>query len=251
MLFLVKVPGRKKHVKLSELMKRGEELFAHSGKEGPMLCSASCGAAERVPKDAYLASPCAVLPLPYGECFGSAEGYRHIAGEGLEPGPIPDGAYYRLRRELGDMRRFESAAFSVRQLFLRDDPEDAALACRMARAAHSAFDAGAFAASERFAESLCIAVHSRENGACVGCGFGASDPEIGEAWISALLVPAHEDEALMLLVNDLLRRMARLAPFATVCAPCADARLVRLLRRSGFSGGDIWLGEQKPGGSIE
>ena len=85
-------------------------------------------------------------------------------------------------------------------------------------------------------------MHDRSTGACVCAGLGGLDNGLHEAWFERLLIPDGHigGEASMLLINELLRRMAPMARFVTANAPYGSG-LERLLRKCGFAGGDIWV----------
>lgn len=194
-----------------------------------------------VSTEKYLASPCAALPLPYSVCGGKAVGARHLGGPSGAPAAVPEGAFSRLLHPLGDMKRFESGEYSVRQLFLEDD-DDAALVSRLAEMCGEKPDIASFVKQPYYNERLCVAVHSRKTGECVCAGLGGADGSLREAWTSLILIPEGlvGGEASKLLISELLRRMAPIAGFATANAPYGS-NLERLLRRCGFSGGDIWF----------
>lgn len=203
-----------------------------------------------VSAESYLASPCSSLPLPFAVCRGVPHGGLRIAGEGVpidtvkKSDPHDDGfkhAFYRLRRDIGDMRRPGSETHSARQLFI-NDAEDAALAASFAAGCESSFDIAAFAASPFFNERLCVAVHERASGDCRALGFGLADVSTQEGWLYRVLIPGEYmgSDAPKLLIYELLRRMPPGVEFATANVSIYSKELVRVLRKCGFFGGDIW-----------
>ena len=205
-----------------------------------------------VSAEAYLSDPCGALPAPFGVCridtgFAGGEpfapsaaspcGALHLGGASGAPGKVPEGAYYRLYHPLGDMRRFTVNGYSARRLFPSEEGDDALLIFRFC-----GDDAGKIISSRFYTEELCVAVHSRETGECRGVGAGHFDPVLREAWIVSLSMAegCAGGAAERLLISELLRRMAPMARFATVCVGFGSGR-ERLLRKCGFTGGDIWL----------
>ncbi len=197
---------------------------------------------KKLSPDDYVIEPCGLLPLPYALCGGEETGYEHIAGADRgAPIAIPEGAYYRLCRRLGDMERVKSDTHSVRQLFLTEDMDDRVLLASLGASAKEAV------ASPYYCDKLCIAVHNRATGDCAGVGIGCFDAEVGEVWLDKLLMPVHNGAALELMIGELLRRAAALSGFATACAPCRSP-LENALRKKGFTGGDIWCACDVSGG---
>lgn len=182
----------------------------------------------------YAIEPCGLLPLPYALCHGDPSGYEHIAGAHRgAPIAMPEGAYCRLCRRLGDMERAVSKTLSVRQLFLSGDEDDRVLLAALGKSAKQCL------ASPCFCDKLCIAVHDRNTGDCAGVGIAFFDEETGEVFIDSVLTVVPNDEAMELIIKELLRRASGLAGFATAAAP-VKSNLERLLRKCGFYGGDIW-----------
>ena len=182
----------------------------------------------------YVIEPCGLLPLPYALCHGDPAGYEHIAGAHRgAPMSVPEGAFCRLCRRLGDMERASSKTLSVRQLFLREEEDDRVLLAAFGRSAKQAI------ASPCFCDKLCIAVHDRVTGDCVGVGLAFFDEETGEVFIDSVLTVVPNDEASEFIIKELLRRASGLAGFVTASAPYKSG-LERLLRKCGFYGGDIW-----------
>ena len=194
-----------------------------------------------ITKQEYLASPCSALPLPYMVCGGKASVAERIGGEGISIMSVPEGAFSRMIFRLGDMERFESKEHSVRRLFIADDADDASLIASLASACGAELNIASFIKKPYYNEKLCAAVHEKATGECVCAGLGGIDTELKEAWFEALLIPDGHigGSASRLLINELLRRMAPMAEFVTANAPCGS-NLERLLRKCGFTGGDIW-----------
>lgn len=97
--------------------------------------------------------------------------------------------------------------------------------------------------TEVFCPKLWIAAVDRAASRIVGCGIADFDQEIREGiieWIQVL--PAYRGRGIgQLLVNELLRRMADMAAFATVSGKVSNATLPeRLYRKCGFVGNDVW-----------
>ena len=234
--------GKKKSIKLSKVIAHVNSL-ADDGKSPILYSTGSPGAdakAQPVGMEQYLQAPCGTLPKPYAVCGGSAEGFRHIAGEGIMPSEeMPADAYCRLFRSIGDMQRMRSDRFSVRQLFIKEDADDRALLRSLAAEEDAESDLDELILLPYFCDKLCVAVHERATGVCVCAAIGCFDKDSGEAWLQCILPGSTWDEAVRLALNELLRRMAPMTEFVTACAPTGSA-LEHALRKSGFTGGDIW-----------
>lgn len=94
-----------------------------------------------------------------------------------------------------------------------------------------------------FAENLWLITLDAQTGEAVGCGIADLDPEAREGvleWIQVL--PEHRRRgAGQAIVNDLLRRMAGHADFATVSGRVNNiTRPEMLYRKCGFAGDDVW-----------
>ena len=94
-----------------------------------------------------------------------------------------------------------------------------------------------------FAPELWLIVYDARTKECVGCGIADIDPEAGEGvleWIQVL--PEHRGRgAGKFIVNELLRRMAGTATFATVSGRVNNGtNPERLYRKCGFTGADVW-----------
>ena len=94
-----------------------------------------------------------------------------------------------------------------------------------------------------FAENLWLIALDAQTDEVVGCGIADLDPEAREGvleWIQVL--PEHRGRgAGQFIVNELLRRMAAHADFATVSGRVNNiTRPEMLYRRCGFAGDNVW-----------
>ena len=91
--------------------------------------------------------------------------------------------------------------------------------------------------------ALWIAVKENDTGAIVATGIGELDTECGEGILEWIQV-SEGSRRLGLgsyVVNELLRRIAGKAVFATVSGKCDDpTRPEQLYRKCGFTGDDVW-----------
>ena len=71
----------KKRISLSTLLKLADR--DPLAEKTTLVYTGESKKAEPVEVEEYKKAPCALLPLPYCECRGSATGYRHLAGEGI------------------------------------------------------------------------------------------------------------------------------------------------------------------------
>ena len=100
-----------------------------------------------------------------------------------------------------------------------------------------------YRATPAFAEELWLLALDARTGEPVGCGIADFDPEAREGvleWIQVL--PEHRRRSAgQAIVNELLRRMADRADFATVSGQVRNGTNPEgLYRRCGFTGADVW-----------
>ena len=91
--------------------------------------------------------------------------------------------------------------------------------------------------------ALWIAVKENDTGAIVATGIGELDTECGEGILEWIQVSEGYRRMGLgsYVVNELLRRMAGKAVFATVSGKCDDpTRPEQLYRKCGFTGNDVW-----------
>jgi GNAT superfamily N-acetyltransferase len=97
--------------------------------------------------------------------------------------------------------------------------------------------------TEVFCPELWIAAVDNATSCIVGCGIADFDKELHEGileWIQ--VIPAYRGQKIgQLLVNELLKRMANIAKFATVSGKVNNPTSPEMLyRKCGFVGNDIW-----------
>lgn len=97
--------------------------------------------------------------------------------------------------------------------------------------------------TEAFCPELWIIAIDDVNSCAVGCGIADFDKVLHEGiieWIQ--VVPAYRGRKIgQLIVNELLKRMASIAEFATVSGKVNNATSPEILyRKCGFIGNDVW-----------
>lgn len=97
--------------------------------------------------------------------------------------------------------------------------------------------------TEVFCPELWIAAVDNTTSRIVGCGIADFDKELHEGileWIQ--VIPAYRGKKIgQLLVNELLKRLAKIAEFATVSGKINNPTSPEMLyRKCGFVGNDIW-----------
>jgi len=196
----------------------------------------------------YLLDPCGALSIPYWKaqtvqtpsnmCIVHQREY-----DAAVYADYTDEPYFRLKHDLQDI-----------------PPADGAFACRVASAedlplvrllinrshddlAVSLAQLQGYRATPVFAADLWLIALDASTGEPVGCGIADIDPVAGEGaleWIQVL--PEHRRRgAGRFIVNELLRRMAGRADFATVSGKVNNGtKPERLYRSCGFAGDDVW-----------
>lgn len=91
--------------------------------------------------------------------------------------------------------------------------------------------------------NLWVLVFDKINSDIVGCGIAELDKELHEGiieWIQVL--PGYRGKKIgQLIVNELLKRLSRVADFATVSGKINNPTRPEILyRKCGFTGNDIW-----------
>lgn len=155
-----------------------------------------------------------------------------------------DAPYFRLKHDLKDISTAGSDAFTCRTAAEDDIPLMADLINRSyTDLSVTAEQLQGYRKTAAFAPDLWIIAYDAQTQTCVGCGIADFDPEAREGvleWIQVL--PGHRGcGAGRFIVNELLRRMAGKADFATVSGRVNNATNPEpLYRRCGFSGDDVW-----------
>ena len=97
--------------------------------------------------------------------------------------------------------------------------------------------------TEAYCPELWVAAVDDERSRIVGCGIADFDKDVGEGiieWVQ--VVPEYRRKKIgQLIVNELLKRMANFAKFATVSGKVnAPTSPEMLYRKCGFVGNDVW-----------
>lgn len=197
----------------------------------------------------YLRDPCGTLSIPYWKNKGIIVPphmkivHQRDFGASLRNG-YTDDSYFRLMHDLKSIGTAGSDAFVCRTATEADLPLMADLINRSyTDLSVTVEQLRGYRATAAFAADLWIIACDAQTQACVGCGIADFDPEAREGvleWIQVL--PEHRGrKAGQFIVNELLRRMATCADFATVSGRLNNVtRPEMLYRKCGFTGDDVW-----------
>lgn len=199
-----------------------------------------------IPIDEYRADPCGTLSIPRwkSKVVSVPVNMRIVHDrEYLPDAQYEDEPYFRLLHRLVDIAPADTA-FCCRTAAVTDIP-------LMTELINRCYDDLSVTVEQlmqyrrtaAFAPELWIIAYDAKTMACVGCGIADFDPEAGEGvleWIQVL--PEHRGRrAGQFIVNELLRRMAGQAKFATVSGRLRNStNPERLYRKCGFCGEDVW-----------
>lgn len=208
----------------------------------------------------YLADPCGRSSIPYWKAKivripdNMWVLHQRDMGQAL-PGWKTDAVYFRLRHDLRDIGT--SALPGYRMVTAGEsDAEDIVkiincsyLDCRISRETVLGY-----AQTPVYAPGLWVFAEDERNGERAACGLAALDRETGEMsleWIQVL--PGYRRRGIGgALVNELLRRGAAAARFATVSGKAGSrSNPERLYRRCGFTGWDYWYILNDEGGAFD
>lgn len=196
----------------------------------------------------YLRDPCGALSVPYwkAKTVLIPPHMRILHHRDYAPADFPDWVdepYFRLRHDLQAIAPAERA-FACRTAGEDDLPLLADVINRSyADLSVSLAQLRGYRCTPAFAADLWILVLDANTGDVMGCGMADLDPEAREGvleWIQVL--PEHRGRgAGLFIVNELLRRIAGRADFATVSGRVNNAtNPERLYRKCGFVGEDVW-----------
>lgn len=199
--------------------------------------------------DEYRADPCGTLSIPWWKSKRIAvpPGMQIVHQRDFDAScwaAHRDEPYFRLKHDLADVPAPGSGLYFCKTADETDLPLMADLINRSyTDLSVSESQLQGYRATAAFAPEMWIIVYDAQTKACVGCGIADFDPEAREGvleWIQVL--PGHRGcGAGRFIVNELLRRMAGKADFATVSGRVNNAtNPERLYRRCGFSGDDVW-----------
>ena len=195
---------------------------------------------------AYCADPCGLLSIPYwkNKHVRVPGNMKIVHDRDYSPDSgFEDEPYFRLLHDLKCIGRQEGA-FRCQTAEEADLPLMAEIINRCYEdLSVSVEQLQHYRQTEAFAPELWIIAYAEGSQEPAGCGIADFDAEAGEGvleWIQVL--PQHRRRgAGRRIVNELLRRMAPWANFATVSGRINNpARPEMLYRNCGFTGSDIW-----------
>lgn len=196
----------------------------------------------------YLRDPCGTLSIPYWKaqtiqvppCMRIV---HHRDYHAADYANYTDEPYFRLHHSLRNIAPADGT-FVCRTAEERDLPLIADLINRSyTDLSVTVEQLRGCRATAAFSADLWLITLDAQTDLPIGCGIADFDPEAREGvleWIQVL--PEHRGRgAGQLIVNELLRRLAGRADFATVSGKVNNpARPERLYRKCGFTGGDVW-----------
>lgn len=197
----------------------------------------------------YLCAPCGTLSIPYwkNKSITVPPHMRIVHQRDYDASlckQYTDEPYFRLRHDLTNIGTAGSGAFICRTATEDDLPLMADIINRSyTDLSVTVEQLRGYRVTPAFAADLWIIAYDAQTQECVGCGIGDFDPEAREGvleWMQVL--PEHRGrKAGQFIVNELLRRMAGLADFATVSGRVNnETKPETLYRKCGFTGDDVW-----------
>ena len=196
----------------------------------------------------YLRAPCAALSIPYwkAQTVQVPPDMRIVHDRDFDAAAHPgftDEAYFRLMHDLQSIAPVEGG-FICRVAGEADLPLLAEIINRSYdELSVTEAQLQGYRKTAVFAADLWLIALEAQSGVPVGCGIADFDHEAREGvleWIQVL--PEHRRRgAGRFIVQELLRRMAGRADFATVSGRVSNqTNPERLYRRCGFTGEDVW-----------
>ena len=199
--------------------------------------------------EAYKENPCGVLSIPHWKnkyitipenmCIVHDEKYAEENYRDYHDEP-----YFRLYHDLTDIQTLALDGISIVTVKRDDIP----LLVEVINQSYTDLAVTAeqligYTQTEVFCPELWIAAVDHATSRVVGCGIADFDKEIHEGileWIQ--VIPAYRGKKIgQLIVNNLLKRMAKMAEFATVAGKVNNPTSPEMLyRKCGFVGNNIW-----------
>ena len=199
--------------------------------------------------EAYKENPCGVLSIPYwkNKHIRMPENMRIVHDTQYVPAnyrEYRDEPYFRLYHPLKDIQEIVPGGFSI----VTAGPEDIPLFVDVINQSYTDLSVTlkqihGYTRTEAYCPALWIAAVDNENSCIAGCGIADFDKEMREGileWIQ--VIPAYRGKKIgQMIVNELLKRMAGMADFATVSGKRKNPTSPEMLyRKCGFVGNDIW-----------
>ncbi len=197
----------------------------------------------------YKENPCGVLSIPYWkskhivipENIRIVHDAEYIQGDYRQ---YQDEPYFRLYHSLIDVPTIALDGISIVSVQQDDIPTLADVINQSyADLSVSVEQLIGYTKTAVFCSELWIAAIDNTTSCMVGCGIADVDKELHEGiieWIQ--VIPSYRGKKIgQLIVNELLRRMASIAKFATVSGKVNSLTSPEILyRKCGFVGNDVW-----------
>lgn len=197
----------------------------------------------------YKEDPCGTLSIPYWKnkhiripddmriVHDGEYAMDHFQGYSDEP-------YFRLFHPLTEIQTETVDGIAV----VTVKPEDIPILVDIINRSYTDLSVTAeqlegYTRTEVYCPELWVAAVDEKTSCVVGCAMADFDKEAGEGsveWVQVL--PAYRRKKIgQLMVNELLKRMAKFAEFATVSGKVnGPTSPERLYRKCGFVGNDVW-----------
>lgn len=199
--------------------------------------------------EAYKENPCGVLSIPYWK-------YKHIRipenmcvvhdNEYIQDNfqGYHDEPYFRLYHSLKDIQTATLDGISIVSAKHDDIPLFVDVINQSYTDLSVTFEQlNGYTKTEVFCPELWIVAIDNANSRVVGCGIADFDKELHEGIIEWMqVIPTYRSKRIgQLIVNELLKRMAGIAGFATVSGKVSNLTSPEMLyRKCGFVGNDVW-----------
>lgn len=198
---------------------------------------------------AYKKNPCGVLSIPYwkNKSITIPSNMRIIHDRDFsksEYQEYSDEPYFRLFHSLEDIKTVVLDNIAIVTAKREDIPRFVDVINQSYMDLSVTYDQlMSYTQNEVYHPELWVMAINKADSTVVGCGIAELDKELNEGileWIQVL--PAYRGKKIgQLIVNELLRRMAGIAEFATVSGKVNNVTLPEMLyRKCGFVGDDVW-----------
>lgn len=198
---------------------------------------------------AYKKNPCGVLSIPYwkNKSITIPSNMRIIHDRDFsksEYQEYSDEPYFRLFHSLEDIKTVVLDNIAIVTAKREDIPRFVDVINQSYMDLSVTYDQlMSYTQNEVYHPELWVMAINKADSTVVGCGIAELDKELNEGileWIQVL--PAYRGKKIgQLIVNELLRRMAGIAEFATVSGKVNNVTSPEMLyRKCGFVGDDVW-----------
>lgn len=198
---------------------------------------------------AYKKNPCGVLSIPYwkNKSITIPTNMRIVHDRDFSKSEYQeyrDEPYFRLFHLLEDIRPVALDDIAIVTAKREDIPHFVDVINQSYMDLSVTYDQLiGYTQNEVYNPELWVMAVNEADSSIVGCGIAELDKELNEGileWIQVL--PAYRGKKIgQLIVNELLRRMAGIAEFATVSGKVNNVTSPEMLyRKCGFVGDDVW-----------